>query len=321
MSPNSNQDLYAVLGVARDADADAIKKAYRRLAGELHPDRNPGDDRAEERFKDVGLAYAVLSDAEKRRDYDEFGEIALEPSFDAAKARAFGNGPFGVGGFPGGVRFESTGEGGFAGGLGGLFEELFGQGARASMQMRGADLETTIELDFVEAALGCERSVAFIRPAADGAPGERESLKIRIPPGVEDGGRIRLAGKGAPGLGGGPPGDLHARVRVHPHRFFRREGRDLHLEVPVGVTEAVLGTEIEIPTLDGHVTLRVPAGTDGGSKLRLRGKGIKGAGGRAPGNLYVTIRIRVPRSLDPDARRRYEELAEHDPKDLRAELR
>jgi curved DNA-binding protein len=185
--------------------------------------------------------------------------------------------------------------------------------------VRGADLHAELELDFVEAALGGERRITVQRPSAGGAL-STETLRVRIPPGVADGGRIRLRGKGGEGLGGGPPGDLWARVRVRAHRVFRRERRDLHLEVPVGVGEAALGAELEVPTLEGRIKLTLPAGTDSGAVLRVRGKGIPAPRGRAPGDLYVHVKIVVPKRLDAAARADFERVARHDPADLRRDL-
>jgi DnaJ-class molecular chaperone len=309
MTASGNESLYQVLGVARDADAAAIKKAFRRLAQESHPDRHPDDPGAEDRFKRINKAYSVLSDPERRAAYDEFGDIALDPNFDAEKARAAS--AQGFGGFPGGgFTFSSGDPEGFAD-LGSLFENLFGGGGgpRAPRTRRGSDLETTLQLDFVDAARGCEQRVDLQRPDPAGGPPRTETLNVRIPSGVADGGKIRLAGKGGPGMAGGPAGDLIAKIRVRPHRLFRREGRDIHLEAPVTIGEATLGTEFEVPTLDGSVMLRVPPGTDSGSKLRLRGKGIPADGrGKPAGDLYVSIRIRVPKDLDDEGRQRVKEL-------------
>lgn len=295
-------NLYDRLGVPRDANEAAIKKAYRKLAQESHPDRNPDNPKAEERFKEVAAAYAVLSDPERRSAYDEFGEVALDPTFDADQARAAS-------------QFEGFGD------FGSLFEDLLGGAQRGRRPRRGADLETTLDLDFVEAALGCTRRVDLRRPAGEGGAAARvESLDIRIPTGVRDGGKIRLAGKGSPGALGGPAGDLLARVRVRKHRFFRRKKRDIHLDADVSIPEATLGTQFEVPTLDGKVMLRVPPGTDSGSKLRLRGKGIPGSGGTPAGDLYVQIRIRVPKELDESGRQGVKELESLGPHDLRTEF-
>jgi len=318
MAAASPKDPYSLLGVARDTDADTIRTAYRKLARELHPDVNPGDTAAEERFKQVSEAYAVLSDAEKRSAYDEFGEVALDPNFDAKRARragqAFG-GQFRAGGAP---------SGGF-GGLDDLFSNLFSRGGDRDgfgggpLRRSGVDLEARLELDFVEAALGGEKRLSIRRPTADGGARE-DSVNVRIPPGVADGGRIRLRGKGGEGLGGAPPGDLIARLRVRPHPIFRREKRDLSVDVPVTVREAILGAKVEVPTLTGRVTLSIPAGTDGGTRLRLRGKGVPHPSGSGAGDLFAVVQIKVPKDLDEAARERIEALEDLDVADPRKGL-
>ncbi len=315
MPPDKERDLYKVLGVARDVDADALKKAYRKLARRHHPDVNPGDKAAEEKFKEISEAYDVLSDATKRRNYDEFGEVSLQGGFDAEQARrareAFGA-RFGGGAGPGAGYGTYTSEEPFE--FGDLDDLLgrFGFGGRGASGraagLRGSDLEASLELDFLEAAKGGEKRLTLSLPGADGRP-KTETLTVRIPPGVADGGRIRLRGKGAPGLGGGPAGDLWATVRVRPHPVFRREGRDVFVDVPVTIVEAIRGAKIEVPTLDGRATVTVPPGTDSGRKLRLRGKGIPDPAGGAPGDLYVLIQIRVPKQLDPEALAKLDALA------------
>ena len=315
MPPDKERDLYKVLGVARDVDADALKKAYRKLARRHHPDVNPGDKAAEEKFKEISEAYDVLSDATKRRNYDEFGEVSLQGGFDAEQARrareAFGA-RFGGGGGPGAGYGAYTSEEPFE--FGDLDDLLgrFGFGGRGASGraagLRGSDLEASLELDFLEAAKGGEKRLSLALPGEDGRP-KMQTLTVRIPPGVADGGRIRLRGKGAPGLGGGPAGDLWATVRVRPHPVFRREGRDVFVDVPVTIVEAIRGAKIEVPTLDGRATVTVPPGTDSGKKLRLRGKGIPDPAGGAPGDLYVVIQIRVPKQLDPEALAKLDALA------------
>ena len=317
--PAEKRDLYKVLGVARDVDAGALKKAYRKLARRHHPDVNPGDKAAEEKFKEISEAYDVLSDAAKRRNYDEFGEVSLQGGFDAEQARrareAFG------------ARFGGSRDGGpqFGGGEPFEFGDLddllgrFGFGGRGGAGragLRGSDLEAQLELDFLEAAKGGEKRLTLALGGEDGRP-RSQTLTVRIPPGVADGGRIRLRGKGAPGLGGGPPGDLWATVRVRPHPVFRREGRNLVVDVPLTIAEAIRGAKIEVPTLDGRATLTVPPGTDSGQKLRLRGKGVAAPSGGAPGDLYVVVQIRVPKQLDADA---LEKLAGAGPEDPRKDL-
>ncbi|HEY8154486.1 MAG TPA: J domain-containing protein [Myxococcota bacterium] len=317
MAEPAKRDLYQILGVARDANEDVIRKAYRKLARRHHPDVNPNDKTAEDKFKEISHAYSVLSDTEKRRTYDEFGDVSLEGGFDPEAARrareAFGARFGGGGARPGfgdaeGFAFE---------GLDGLFSDLFSRQGRG--RGRGADVEAELELDFLDAARGAEQRLTLARPQPDGSL-RQETVTVRIPPGVADGGRLRIPGKGGPGAGGGPPGDLHARIRVRPHRFFRRDGRDLLLDVEVSVREAALGAKVEVPTLEGRVTLSIPPGTDGGTKLRVRGKGIPSPSGGAPGDLYAIVQIRVPRDLGPRERELLDELAAHDPPDLRKEL-
>ena len=319
------KDLYAILGVARDADPEAIRKAYRKLARRHHPDVNPDDKAAEEKFKEITRAYDVLSDAEKRRSYDEFGEISLQGGFDAEKARrareAFAS-RFGRGGPQGFEGFEGAGdERAEMGGLDDLFSDLFSRRGWGDLrrERRGRDIEAELELDFVDAARGGERRLSIARPMADGRARE-ETVTVRIPPGVSDGGRIRLRGKGAEGRGGAPPGDLFASIRVRPHRFFRREGRNLSLDLPVTIGEATLGAKVEVPTLEGRVKLTIPPGTDSGAKLRLRGKGVPHPSGGKAGDLYVVVQIRVPRDLTPEAAAKLREISRFDPRDPRGEL-
>jgi DnaJ-class molecular chaperone len=317
MAGSGPKDPYAALGVARDADDDAIRKAYRRLARELHPDVNPDNPAAEERFKTVSEAYSVLSDSEKRRAYDDFGEVSFQAGFDAAEARrardAFGGGFSSHSQF-GGAEFRH-------GGLDDLFSNLFGGAGsgRRSVRRRGANLEASLDLDFLEAARGGEKRLQISRPTATG--GHRsESVTVRIPPGVADGGRIRLRGKGGEGPGGGPAGDLIATIRIRSHPLFQRDDRDISLEVPLTIAEATLGTQVEVPTLDGRVTVTIPSGTDSGSKLRLRGKGVPNPSGGAAGDFFVVVKICVPKELADAPAQQLRELAADDPKDLRAEL-
>ena len=305
------RDLYAVLGVARDADTDAIRTAYRKLARETHPDLNAGDEEAAERFGEISRAWEVLQDDEKRALYDEFGEISLEAGFDADRARqardAFGGGRFGGAGA--GSEFQF-------GDLDDLFGQFFGAGDRAAggFRMQGQDLEATLTLDFEQAVRGGETQLQLQGPSGV------EAVTVRIPPGVDAGGRLRLPGRGGPGIGGGPKGDLWVNLRVRPHRLFRREGRDLHFDLPVSVLEAMRGAEIEVPTLDGRVQLRVPVGTHSGTRLRLRGKGVPDPKGGAPGDLYAVVQIRVPRGLDEDALRTLDVLERFEDPSLRKAL-
>jgi DnaJ-class molecular chaperone len=314
------KDLYEILGVSRDADRDAIRRAYRKLARQNHPDLNPGDKAAEERFKDISKAWEVLEDAEKRRNYDEFGEVSLEAGFDPEKARqareAFGA-RFGFSGQPGAG--QSAEEFHF-GGIDDLLGNLFGGNVEGrGFRLRGADLETRLELDFLEAVRGGEKRLTVTRPTAEGGA-TTETVTVRIPPGVDSGGRLRLQGKGAPGIGGGPPGDLHVGLQVRPHRVFRREGRDLVVELPITVREAILGGRVEVPTLDGRATLTVPPGTQGGTRLRMRGKGVPSPRGGPAGDLLVRVQIRVPREVDDEAKAALDALGRFDDPELRKGL-
>jgi curved DNA-binding protein len=316
------RNLYELLGVARDAEADTIRKAYRKLARQYHPDVNPGDAAAEERFKEISQAYGVLSDAEKRSQYDEFGDAALEGGFDAEAARRAremfgaqfgqqsGRGP---GGFSGEFSFGDLDDL-----FGGVFNRFGGDPPRRARPARGPDLHASITLDFTDAARGGEQRVSIGRPSPDGSV-RQENLTVRIPAGVRDGGRIRLAGKGGE-IAGAPPGDLYLDVRVRPHRIFRRDGRDLLLDVPISFREAALGARVEIPTLDGRATVTIPPGTQGGGKLRLRGKGIPATAGRAAGDLIVTLQIAVPHELDEQGRRAVEALESLEAPELRKGL-
>lgn len=305
---------YSVLGVARDAPIDEIKKVYRRLARETHPDLNPGDARAEARFKEISAAYEVLSDPEKRRQFDEFGEVSLEAGFDADRARAARDRFASRFGAP---DAEGFGEG-FA--FGGIEDLLRGFAARGSgdgrgmrIRMDGPDVEAAMRLPFVEAVRGGEKRIAIARPRADGGRVDEE-ITVRIPPGVTDGGRLRIPGKGGEGMNGGAPGDLWIQVEVEPHPTFRREGRDLEFELPIGLSEAVLGARVEVPTLEGKAVLTIPPGTSSGSRLRLRGQGVPASKTTAAGDLYARIKIVVPKEAGEKLEAALRELDQPDPR-------
>jgi len=304
---------YQVLGVAREASADEIKKIYRRLARETHPDLNPGDAKAEARFKEVSAAYEVLSDPERRKHFDEFGEISLQAGFDADRARGardrFSS------------RFGSPETEGFGDGyaFGGIEDLLRGFGARgggqagARFRMDGPDVEASMSLSFVEAVKGGERRIGIARPRSDGGRLE-EQINVRIPPGVTDGGRLRIPGKGGEGMNGGEPGDLWVQVRVEPHPFFRRDGRDLELDLPITLAEAVVGARVEVPTLDGRATVTIPPGTSSGNRLRLRGQGVPASRTTPAGDLYARIKIVVPKDAAAKLGEVLRELGEEDPR-------
>jgi DnaJ-class molecular chaperone len=317
------KNLYDVLGVARDADRDTIRKAYRKLARQYHPDLNPGDSAAEDRFKQISHAWEVLGDEEKRRNYDEFGEVSLEAGFDAEKARhareafgqRFGFGE-GAGPGPGGASEEFH-----FGNLDDLLGRFFrGRGEQErEFRMRGHDLEASLELGFLDAVRGGEHRLTLRRPSASGEL-LSETLTVRVPPGVDEGGRLRIPGKGAPGIGGGPAGDLHVTLHIRPHKVFRRDGRNLELDLPITVREAIQGAKVEVPTLDGRATLTIPPGTDSGTRLRMRGKGVPDPRGGPPGDLLVRVQVRVPRGVDEQAREALDVLARFEDPEIRKEL-
>ena len=292
------RDLYDILGVPRTASADDVKKAYRRLAKKYHPDVNPGDKQAEEKFKEVTAAAEVLNDPKRRSLYDEFGADSLRSGFDPAKAEAYrqwkrqgapqGGMPFDFGDFQE-VHVGDYGTFDF----GSIFEDLFGARAggarhararRGPVPAQGAHAEAELEVDLRDAVLGAERDVRI---------GGR-TLRVKIPKGVSDGSTIRLSGQGAPGAHGGKAGDLYLRVRLREHPWVRREGKDLYIDLPVTVPEAALGSEVTLPTFEGDVRLRIPPGAQSGKKLRLRGKGLPDLHGGARGDLYAVLQIVLP---------------------------
>ena len=296
------KDLYAALGVTKSASADDIRRAYRKLAREHHPDVNPGDKASEDRFKEISAAYDVLSDDKKRKAYDEFGEDSLKGGFDPDKARAYsqwrntrqqGGSPFerevvdfDLGDladlFGGRARAGRGGGGPGFGGFGG-----YGRGP-----MKGQDVRAHVDLDFRQAIDGLEVSVGV--PSSSGT----EQVKVRIPPGADHKSTLRVAGKGAPGPGGGPRGDLVIETRVKPHPHIRREGLDLHMTLPVTLAEAYAGAQVDVPTFDGPVKVRVPPRSQSGQRLRLKEKGV--ARKKKRGDLYLELAVRVPQVEDAE---------------------
>ncbi len=369
----AKEDYYSILGVARDAKDNDIKKAYRRLARKNHPDVNPGDKGAEERFKRIQEAYDVLSDKKKRAIYDQYGFYS-ENMKDQP-----GAGGEGFGGTHGwdfsGVEF-GAGESSFRE----IFADLFGGGrtSRATEAQRGEDLEHHLNISFMESIQGLETRLTITRQdtcntcqgsGADRSRGSQvcpvcrgtgqevkargvmrfsspcrscggsgrigstcracggsgrlpihETVTVRIPPGVDNGFRMRVPRKGNGGLLGAPPGDLYLIISVRPHDFFRREGNDILCMVPITVTEAALGTKIEVPTIEGKTLLRIPPGTQSGQKFRLRGKGAPSVRGEIRGNQIVEVRVVVPKVADERSKEILRELARLNPENPRASL-
>ncbi|MFK7737752.1 MAG: DnaJ C-terminal domain-containing protein [Pirellulaceae bacterium] len=287
------QDYYAILGVGRSASKEEIQKAYRQLARKYHPDLNPDDKVAQQKFKDIQQAHDVLSDPEKRKMYDQFG-----PDFE--KVGAGGGNPFGGSAGGAGFSFEDLfGGGGRAGGfdgdLGDIFRQFGGGGAggggRARQQApaKGRDLTAEITIPFQTSVMGGEASISVQRGGAN------ESISVKIPPGIETGKKMRLRGQGEAGPRG-DAGDLIVEVSVAPHPCFRRSSRNLEVTLPVTLSEATLGAKIDVPTPGGTVALKVPPGTSSGRRLRVKGQGVRSPNGQ-DGDLYVEIEIRIPESL------------------------
>jgi curved DNA-binding protein len=303
-----SEDYYSALGVSKTADAETIKRAYKKLAKDLHPDRNPNNKAAEAKFKSANRAFEILSDPKKRSLYDEFGEGGLREGFDPnmGRARSWG----GAGGSGGRVRLEDL-FGGGGGGQGDPFADFFGRGGggRARGPAKGADYEAEVEIGF---ALAVQGGSIDIRPG--GKP-----VSVKIPVGIEPGSKLKLAGQGAPSSNGGQPGDLLLTIKVASHPQFRREGLDLHLQLPLTLTEAFFGAKVKVPTADGSVTLKVPERTQGGDTLRLRGKGVVPSGKQA-GDLYVHFTLELPKSDAPELAQIFEQLRAYEQDDPRKDV-
>ena len=310
-------DYYAVLDVPKGASADELRKAYKKLSRENHPDSKPNDAAASEKFKQVQEAWDVLGDAQKRQQYDQFGSVfgPNGPQFQQGPRRGRA-GPVDFQEMFGGNVDLSDLLGGMFGGGGGATQSPFGgQAKRPGRAMPGANIETEIEIPFVVAVEGGTHELQL-----DNA-GKVERLSVKIPAGVSSGSVIRLAGQGQPGRGSGPRGDLLVTIKVAPHPYFRRDGSDLLIDVPITVSEAALGTKVEIPTLaEGPMVVTVPAGTSSGAKLRLRGKGVLEPKNRARGDLYVVVKLVLPPQLDAETRSLFEQIAAAAPCNPRANL-
>lgn len=294
----NKRDYYEVLGVSKNASDDEIKKAYRKLAVKYHPDRNPGDKEAEAKFKEINEAHEVLSDKQKRARYDQFGHAGV------GGASGFGGGGAGFSGNPfAGGNFNFNGQafnfdfGG--GGLDDILGDLFGFGPRGGRRpRRGADYQTVVTLTFEEAIFGTTKTVS-----ADG-----KDIKVKIPAGIDDGMSVRLRGKGGPAPeGGSEPGDLYVRVRVKPHKTLTREGTIILSEETISMVDAALGCEIEVETVDGKITMKVPAGTQSGTPFKLSGHGVpfRADGDRGPH--IVTVIVETPKNLSKKQKELLEE--------------
>ncbi len=297
----SQTDYYKTLGVDKKATPDEIKKAFRKLAVKYHPDRNPGDKSAEEKFKEINEAYAVLSDPQKKEQYDTYGSSGFHKQY--SQEDIFRNFDFGG-------TFRDMGMGGGEDIFSRLFGGGMGRGGRGSRggfrpgPQRGSDLEMETDVSFRDAVNGAEKVIAFRRN------GVREELKVKIPAGVDNGSRIRISGKGSPGEGGGPSGDLFLIIRTMPDPVFTRDGGDLFVDRSISFSAACLGVSLDVPTLEGDKRIKVPAGIQPGTKIRLKGCGVKTLSSNTKGDLYVKIGLHVPERLNSDQKKLVEELAQ-----------
>ncbi len=315
-----SKDYYSILGVPETASSDEIKRAFRKKAKKYHPDVNPGDKEAEQMFKETNEAYGILSDSGKRMEYDNIRKGAFSPG--------------GMGGFSDFDLYQTFGgsDGSFN------FQDLFVSPGRRGTRLRGRDIHMTINLSFDEAVKGTDREIRFSREvecascggskrdqskkmicsscAGRGRAQVSEDIKVKIPAGTDTGTRVRVSGKGEGGTSGGPVGDLILNAQVSPHPYFRREGKNIHLEIPLNVSEAILGGNIDIPTIDGTVSLKVPPGTGSGKKFRLKGKGVYGSkSGR--GDQYVTVKVTVPSPVDDELRKLVKEISKWEDNTIR----
>ncbi|SMF60786.1 DnaJ-class molecular chaperone with C-terminal Zn finger domain [Tistlia consotensis] len=283
-------DLYSTLGVSREASADEIKRAYRKLAKELHPDLNPGDKTVEQRFKEINAAYSLLSDPDKRKRYDA-GEIDAAGQEKPSRGFYRSYADAGMGQKYHGFDAEAAED---------IFSDLFGGFGRSrraggrTPRQRGADVSYSVHIDFLEAANGARKRIQL----ADG-----KTVDVTIPAGTADGQTLRLKGQGLPGLGGAGAGDAYVEVHIAPHRFFTRKDSDIHLEVPVSLPEAVLGATISVPTVEGKVSMKVPAGANSGTTLRLKGKGTVDQKSGERGDQYVKLKVVLPEKPDAELQR------------------
>lgn len=310
------KDHYETLGVSRGASAEEIQKAYRQLARKYHPDLNPDDAKAKEKFQQVQAAFDVLNDPQKRELYDRYGNAYESVGGGPRPGGAYTwTGPSG----PEGMEFNfedllGGGGGGVGGGFADLFRSFKQRGKRAA-PTRGQNIEHKLTVPFATAVLGGEAEITLRREN-----GKTESLRVKIPAGIESGKRIRLRGKGESSPSGGPAGDILIQVEVAPHPHFRRQGHRLDIRVPITLAEAIGGAKIDVPTPYGTITMTVPPGTSSGSKLRAKGQGIKTADGQV-GDLFAEVQIVLPHKLTDGERQRILDSLESHPQNPRAELR
>jgi len=314
----AGKDYYNVLGVNRKASDDDIKKAYKKLAFKYHPDKNAGDKQAEDRFKDISEAYAVLSDKKKRQQYDQFGSTGFHQRYsqeDIFRGSNLGD-IFGEMGFSaddlfghifGGGRRSSSfsgagGRGGRRGSAGFNMEDLFGFSQQAQSR-RGQDLSLSLTIDLLEAAAGCEKNIEYMYG------GEQKGIKVKIPAGIAGEQKLRLAGKGGGGPKGAPAGDLFLTVQIHEHPVFKRDGDNIIVTREIRISEAVLGATVEVPTLDGTKKVKIPPGIQNDTKLRIKGHGMPRFGKAGKGDVFVRILVSVPKNLNKDQKKLFDDLA------------
>ncbi len=304
----AKKDFYSTLNVSRTASADEIKKAYRKLAMQFHPDKNPGDKKAEEKFKEISEAYDTLSDQKKRDMYDRFGHAGAQGGFGGGENPFGGAGGFGgfggAAGGPGADNFQDI--------FGDIFGDVFGagggpRGGRPRRPTKGTDLRYTLNISFEESALGCEKVISFMRQR--GNKEESAKLSVNVPAGVKEGQRLKLANEGDGGTGAA--GDLYVIINIQEHALFKRSENDVTLDLPITYTDAILGTNIEVPTLTGKAMIRIPAGTHTGQTFRLKGKGFPKIGGFGSGDMLVKILVDTPANLTAKQKELIEELAKN----------
>lgn len=307
------RDYYEVLGIGKGASDAELKRAFKKLARKYHPDVNPGDKKAEERFKEISEAYAVLSDAEKRGRYDAMGHAAFG-----------GRNPWGEGGAPSGIE-DILREFGLGDALGGMFGGARGRGgfeARSQAPRRGQDLNYSMEIGFDDSLNGLNTTITVPKTTSENGEIRRgaERIQVKIPPGVSTGSRIRLAGKGESSLNGGAQGDLYIITKVRDHPFFERKGDNLYLELPVTLGEALLGARVEINTFEGATKMTIPPSTQNGQVFRLAGKGAPKLKGSGQGDLYVSVRVLLPERMDEESKEIVRELERRNPTSPRANM-